>query len=45
MEEKVEGDERRKKFWECAYLTFEGKFKNNLKELDKLGEGIVEDLL
>ena len=42
---KWRGDERRKKFWECAYSTFKGKFKDNLIELDKLGEGIIEDLL
>ena len=42
---KWKGDERRKKLWECAYSTFEGQFKDTLQELDKLGDGIIQDLL
>ena len=42
---KWKGDERKNKFWECAYSTFEGQFKDKLQEMDKLGDGIVEDLL
>ena len=42
---KWRGDEIRKKFWEYAYSTFEGQFKDNLNELAKLGKGIIEDLL
>ena len=42
---KWRGEERRKKFWECAYSTFEAQFKDKLKEMNQLGVGIVEDLL
>lgn len=42
---KWKGAAIRKKFWECAWATFEVNFKDKLQELNKLGKGIVEDLL
>ncbi|XP_050238220.1 uncharacterized protein LOC126687706 [Mercurialis annua] len=44
-QKKWKGDDRRKKFWQCAYSTFEGQLTDHLKELDTMGENIVQDML
>ncbi|XP_019253979.1 PREDICTED: uncharacterized protein LOC109232679 [Nicotiana attenuata] len=39
------GEERRKKFWQCARATFEVYFSKKLDEMDQLGGNIVQDLM
>ncbi|XP_070032996.1 uncharacterized protein [Nicotiana tomentosiformis] len=39
------GEERRKKFWQCARATFEVYFSKKVDEMDQLGGDIVQDLL
>lgn len=41
----MERCEKEKEILECVWATFKIKVKENLKELNKLGIGIVEDFL
>ena len=42
---KWKGEERKIAFWTCAKSTYPQELKHNLKMLETMGDGIVEDML